>query len=78
MSRYSIFSSAITRKLTIAMLAILENLSEMTLNEGGVAIPVSFLTHDTIWLSEYEILSIYSTHPSYGGGSAHLPETACF
>lgn len=41
-------------------------------------IPVSFLTHDTIWLSEYQILSIYSTQPSYVGGSAHLPEMACF
>lgn len=68
----------IARKLVIATLAIIENLSGMTLNEGGVAIPVSFLTHNTIWLSEYRILSIYSTHPSYAEGSAHSPEVACF
>lgn len=74
LASYPVLPSAITRKLAIATLAVLENLSGMTLSEGSVVTPVSFLIHNIIWLSEYWMLSIYSTHPSYVGHSAHLPE----
>lgn len=55
LSHYSILFSA------IATVAILENSSGMTLNEGGAAMPESVLTFCTIWWSEYQMFSLYFT-----------------